>query len=63
MMEIVDGFGSHVSSLEASQQRWDAKILLIKEEGDSSQVNQVYDKLVAKEDKRVLRATLSNIRK
>ena len=63
MMEIVYGFGSHVSSLEASQQRWDAKILLIKEEGDSSQVNQVYDKLVAKEDKRVLRATLSDIRK
>jgi hypothetical protein len=62
MLEIVDGFGSHVSSLEASQMRWNAKILLIKEEGDSSSVNQAYDKLVAKEDKRVLRATLSDIR-
>ena len=39
MMEIVDSYGSHLSSLRACQQRWDAKILLVKEEGDSSSVN------------------------
>ena len=40
VMAIVGGFGLHLSSLEVCQQHWDAKILLVKEEGDSSQVNQ-----------------------
>ena len=38
------------------------KILLVKEEADSSQVNQAYDRLVAKNDKKSGRAVLEMLR-
>jgi hypothetical protein len=44
-------FGAHLLSFTAMQQRLDNKILSLKEEGDSSHVNQGYDKFVAKSDK------------
>jgi hypothetical protein len=51
MLEVFDGFGAHLLSLKAMVARFDNKILALKEEGDSSHVNQAYDKYVAKEDK------------
>ena len=48
MIEIFDGFGAHLTNLNALKQRAEAKILSIKEEGDSSSYNQAYDKHVAK---------------
>lgn len=50
--KIIDGFGPHVSSEAAMQIYYDHKIILLKEEGDSSHVNQAYDQEVAKSDKR-----------
>ena len=49
----LDGFGSHLvgKSLEEFSK---CKILVIKEEGDTSQVSQSYDQLVAKSDKKFL---------
>eukprot|EP00978_Attheya_sp_CCMP212_P042533 scaffold260611_cov28-Attheya_sp.AAC.1 len=35
-LEVFDGFGPHVSSYEAMKLRYKAKILRLKEEGDSS---------------------------
>ena len=51
MLEIFDGFGAHLSSLNAMQFRYDNRVLSLKEEGFSSHVNQAYDKFVAKSDK------------
>ena len=51
MLEIFDGFGSHIRSYTAMQARFERKILCIKEEGDSSHCNQAYDKYVAAQDK------------
>ena len=36
MIEIFDGFGAHLTNLNSLKQRAEAKILSIKEEGDSS---------------------------
>jgi hypothetical protein len=57
----LDGFGSHLvgKSLEEFSKR---KILVIKEEGDTSQVSQAYDQLVAKSDKKFTRALLDGYR-
>ena len=44
VLKIVDGFGPHTTSAAAMQAYQDAKIILIKEEGDSSHVNQSYDR-------------------
>ena len=57
----LDGFGSHLdaSALEIFAEY---KILVIKEEGDSSQVCQAYDQLVARQDKRVVRDILDGFR-
>ena len=63
MCEIFDGFGSHLNNYEANKLRADNKILSLKEEGDSSSVNQAYDKEVARSDKNVQRDALSVIRK
>ena len=41
--------------------RLDAKIICVKEEGDSSSANQAYDKFVAKNDKREHRLTLGTL--
>ncbi|KAL9182733.1 hypothetical protein ACHAXT_004012 [Thalassiosira profunda] len=47
----LDGFGSHLDSA-ALEVFAEHKILVIKEEGDTSHVSQAYDAFVAKEDKR-----------
>ena len=62
MVEIVDGFGAHLTNLEALTQRANAKILLLKEEADSSSYNQAYDKHAAKSDKRQQRIALKTMR-
>jgi hypothetical protein len=51
MITIFDGFGAHLTNLNALKQRAEAKILSIKEEGNSSSYNQAYDKHIAKSDK------------
>jgi hypothetical protein len=51
MIEMSDGFGAHLTNLNALKQCADALILSIKEEGGSSSYNQEYDKHVAKSDK------------
>eukprot|EP00966_Prymnesium_polylepis_P311659 7201433-Prymnesium_polylepis.1 len=62
VLKIIDGFGPHTSSEKAMQIYWDAKILLLKEEADSSHINQSYDQEVAKTDKRSMRGALSFLR-
>ena len=57
----LDGFGSHLGA-EALIIFHNHKILVVKEEGDTSQVSQAYDQLVAKSDKRVLREFLDTYR-
>ena len=44
VLNIVDGFGPHVSSLKAMEIYAERKILLLKEEGDASHVTQAYDR-------------------
>ena len=56
---MLDGFGSHTNNLPANQLRYDNKILSLKEEGDSSHVNQAYDRLTAKSDKHIHRKSLA----
>ena len=57
----LNGFGSHLvgRSLEEFAK---CKILVIKEEGDTSQVSQAYNQLVAKSDKKFTRALLDGYR-
>jgi hypothetical protein len=53
-LELLDGFGSHTDSLEANKLRAKYKVLSLKEEADSSHhINQAYDCLTAKSNKRV----------
>ena len=51
LFEIVDGFGAHVASEKATKLRYDAKIVMGKEEGDASHICQAYDDQVAKMNK------------
>jgi hypothetical protein len=51
VLEIFDGFGAHLLSHKANEERFAANILSLKEEGDTSHVCQAYDKHVAKGDK------------
>ena len=53
MVEIMDGFGAHTILYNANKLRLGNKILSLKEEGDSSSVNQAYNKCVAKLDKAI----------
>ena len=62
MIEIFDGFGAHLNNLPALKKRVINKILSLKEEGDSSSINQAYDKNMAKEDKRIQRQALGVLR-
>ena len=62
MLKIIDGFGPHTSSPEAMQIYRDHKILLVKEEGDTSHVCQAYDQDVAKKDKSAMRDALALLR-
>ena len=59
----IDGVRMHVDDPVATQIYYDHKILLGKEEGNSSQVNQAYDKFVAKCDKLDMRELLGILRK
>ena len=61
-LEILDGFGAHLSNLPALRKRYNNKIITLKEEADSSSINQAYDKLVAKMDKQVQRLNLGWLR-
>jgi type II secretory pathway component PulJ len=62
MIEIFDGFGAHLNNLPALKKRVINKILSLKEEGDSSSINQAYDKNMAREDKRIQRQALGILR-
>jgi hypothetical protein len=56
---IVDGFAAHCINPNVMQQYRDAKIIVVKEEADSSHVNQSYDQWVAVSDKRYMREALA----
>ncbi|KAI2510833.1 hypothetical protein MHU86_3619 [Fragilaria crotonensis] len=58
----LDGFGSHVNVHQAQEVFYKRKILILKEEGDTSHINQAYDQSVAKNDKAGMRANLDLIR-
>jgi hypothetical protein len=62
VLEIFDGCGSHVNNLHALEVRERHKIVAVKEEGDSSHVNQAYDKHVARSDKSFFREFLALFR-
>ena len=55
VMEIFDGLRAHYMNLTVLDMRMEANIIIIKEEGGSSSVNQAYEKEVAKTYKRVQR--------
>jgi hypothetical protein len=59
----MDGFGSHVNVHRAQEIFSEHKIFVIKEEGDTSQVNQAYDQQVAKADKANMRKNLELVRR
>ena len=59
---LVDGFNAHCLSAEAMQMLHDNKIILVKEEPDSSHFCQVYDQLVTKGDKATAREVLDDLR-
>jgi len=61
-MLSVDGFGCHCNDVKVMQLYRDSNIHLIKEEGDSSHVNQAFDRLVAKQGKAMARYMLSLFR-
>ena len=61
-LEILDGFGAHFGSHYAMTERQKNKILSLKEEGNSSHVNQAYDRHVAKNDKLLAANSLSFLR-
>jgi hypothetical protein len=58
----LDGFSSHLTVATALQVFHDHKIMIVKEEGDTSAVNQPYDQNVAKSDKRRIREFLDLVR-
>jgi hypothetical protein len=57
-LELLDGFGSHHNCIEANELRYKYIILSLKEEGDTSHVNQAYDRLTSKSDKAIAREGL-----
>lgn len=61
--ELLDGFKSHENVLEAHELRANALIISLKEESNSSHVNQGYDQLVAKTDKKNAAESLYDQRK
>ena len=62
VLEVMDGFGAHLISEEANNIRFKDKIIILKDEGDSSSINQAHDKYVAKEDNHIQRNKLNFIR-
>ena len=61
-IEITDGFGAHHNSLSAMEMRANGKCISLKEEGESSHVNQAYDKFVSKGDKKSAGDSLNFLR-
>ncbi len=61
--ELLDGFRSHKNVLEAHKLCAEALIISLKEESNSSHVNQGYNQLVAKNDKKNAAETLYNQRR
>ena len=61
--EFLDGFKSHENVLGAHTLRRDKKIKSVKEESNTSHVNQAYDQLVAKSDKKIAAEALCDQRK
>jgi hypothetical protein len=59
VIEVFDGFDPHTPSYYAMKHRYDNKILSLKEEGDSSHVNQAYVKFGAKNNKSLQKEGLS----
>lgn len=57
----LDGFGSHLEE-EALQVFAAHNILVVKEEGDTSHINQAYDQSVAKTDKLKIRDIIDSVR-
>jgi hypothetical protein len=62
VLEIFDGFGAHLLSHKANEERFAANILSLMEEGDTSHVCQAYDKHVAKGYKAANYLSLSFLR-
>jgi hypothetical protein len=52
ILELLDGFKSQDNVLSANELRSDHNIRLLKEESNSSHLNQGYDQLTAKSDKK-----------
>jgi len=63
MVELLDGFKSHENVLAAHELRRDNKIRSLKEESNTSHVNQGYDQLTAKSDKKNAAEALYDQRK
>jgi hypothetical protein len=61
--ELLDGFKSHENVLNAHKLRADNLIISLKEESNSSHVNQGYDQLTAKNDKKNAAESLYDQRK
>ena len=59
----LDGHGSHVNVTKALEIFAAHNVLVVKEEGDTSHVNQACDQFVAKEDKIHMRTQLNTVRK
>ena len=57
----LDVYGSHLKE-DALKIFANYRIMVVKEEGDSSQTNQAYDQLVAKEDKRIISEMIDHLR-
>ena len=57
----LDGFGSHLNVHSAQVTYAEYKIFVVKEEGDTSHINQAYDQSVAKCNKKELRKAMHQI--
>jgi hypothetical protein len=62
VLKTIDGFGAHTSSERAMAIYAEHKILLLKEDGDTSHVCQMYDQKVAIDDKKSMRQSLAYLR-
>ena len=62
VLKIIDGFGAHTSSERAMEVYSAAKILLLKEDAETSHACQMYDQKVATDDKKSMRQSLAYLR-
>ena len=63
MTLTLDGYSSHINCNEALEEFARNKIQIVKEEGDTSHVNQAYDQDVAKKDKTHMKNSLNLVRR